>query len=103
MGDEAAVLFTYEAPLERFDSRSERNRFYRGLFGYRRTVRRNDRVYRYEKSGLMGDIPHIKVADSVFIIHRDNLQKVETYLDKWVGKVSYDVYRIRLEDHTLEA
>ncbi len=94
-----AALISYETKREWFDSRSERNRFYRGLSGYRRTVRRNDKVYRYEKPGLLGETPHIKVADAAFIVHRDNVQKVTRYFDEWSGRVEFEVFRIVLEDH----
>ncbi len=97
MGCEAALV-TYTTRQEMFASRSERNRFYRGLFGYRQTVRRNDKVYRYEKPGLMGDITHIKVADAVFIVERGDIDRVTAYFDDWQGKVEYEVFPITLDD-----
>ncbi|MFB6076605.1 MAG: hypothetical protein ABEK12_00555 [Candidatus Nanohaloarchaea archaeon] len=97
-GGAEAALVTYRARGDRFDSRSERNKFYRGLFGYRRTVRRNDTVYEYEKDGLMDDIPHIKVADAVFIVPRSHLDRVRDYLRDWTGKVEFRVFMIVLED-----
>ncbi|MDY6769894.1 MAG: hypothetical protein SVU88_02875 [Candidatus Nanohaloarchaea archaeon] len=93
-----AALVTYEARRDRFVSRSERNRFYRGLHGYKRTIRRNNDVYHYDKPGLVGETPHIKVADSTFIIEREHLQKFRAYFAEWAGKVEYTIYMITLDD-----
>lgn len=93
-----AVLISYDVRSDRFESRSERNTFYRGLFGYKRTVRRNDKVYRYDKDGLLDKLPHIKVEDSVFIIRRNDVQKINTYFHEWTGKVDVQMYKIKLED-----
>lgn len=93
-----AVLISYDARSDRFDSMYERNKFYRGLFGYKQTVRRNDKVYHYEKGGLLDEVPHIKVEDSVFIIRRTHVEKFQTYFQEWSGKVEVQTFNIKLED-----
>ncbi len=95
---EKAALISYDARSDRFDSMYERNKFYRGLFGYKQTVRRNDKVYHYEKDGLLDEVPHIKVEDSVFIIHREDLNKFQTYFKQWSGRVDVQVFHITLDD-----
>jgi hypothetical protein len=97
-----AVLISYDVRSDRFDSMYERNKFYRGLFGYKQTVRRNDTVYHYDKDGLLDTLPHIKVEDSVVIIRRDDLQPVTAYFHEWDGKVDVQMYKIQLEDTTIE-
>lgn len=97
-----AVLIAYDAKSKQFDSMYERNKFYRGLFGYKQTVRRNDKVYRYEKGGLLDEVPHIKVEDSVFIVKRSHLNKFRTYFDQWSGKVEVQTFKIKLEDRSIE-
>lgn len=92
-------MYAYDAKGKRFDSRSERNKFYRGLFGYKQTVRRNNKVYRYEKPGLLGTIPHIKVEDSVFIVHRGRRQPFTQYFSSWAGKVDVKTFNMILEDN----
>lgn len=101
MSGQNAALVTYETKRDRFDSRSERNKFYRGLFGYKRTVRRNDTVYKYDKDGLLDAVPHIKVADSVFLVKREDLNKFRQYFDRWSGKIETDLYRIKLENRRI--
>ncbi|MDY6777717.1 MAG: hypothetical protein SVU32_03565 [Candidatus Nanohaloarchaea archaeon] len=95
--DRAAVLISYDTRKDRFDSLYDRNKFYRGLFGYKQKVRENDKVYRYEKEGLIDRIPSIKVEDSVIIIARENLARLEEYFDKWGDKVEYKTYKVILD------
>ncbi len=97
-GGKKAVLLSYDVRSDRFESRSERNTFYRGLFGYKRTVRRNDTVYHYDTDGLLDEVPHIKVEDSVFIIRRSDAPQFKTYFTDWTGKVDVQMYKIKLED-----
>lgn len=97
MGGVEAVLVSYETHGDRFESRGERNAFYRGLLGYRQTVRRNDTVYRYDKDGVLDQVPHIKVADSVFLVSRGAYGTLEDYLDEWGRKVTVKTFEVTLQ------
>jgi hypothetical protein len=97
-GEKKAVLLSYDVRSDRFETRSERNTFFRGLFGYKRTVRRNDTVYHYDTDGLLDEIPHIKVEDSVFIIRRRDMQPFKEYFREWTEKVDVQMFKIKLED-----
>lgn len=101
-GGKKAALISYDANSKQFESMYERNKFYRGLFGYKQTVRRNDKVYEYEKGGLLDEVPHIKVEDSVFIINRGHLDRLQAYFAEWEGKVDVKVFKIKLEDTRIE-
>lgn len=98
MGGVEAVLVSYETHGDRFESRGERNAFYRGLLGYRQTVRRNDKVYRYDKDGVLDRVPHIKVADSVFLVPRSAYRALERYLEEWGRKVTVRTFTVTVED-----
>lgn len=98
MGGVEAVIVSYETRGDRFESRGERNAFYRGLLGYRQTVRRNDRVYRYDKDGVLDRVPHLKVADSVFLVPREAYGPLEEYLDEWGRKVAVRTFTVTVED-----
>lgn len=102
MSDRKAALISYDARSDQFDSMYERNKFYRGLFGYKQTVRRNDKVYHYDKDGLLDEVPHIKVEDSVFIIGREHLNKFRTYFTQWSGKVDVQTFKITLDDTRID-
>ena len=97
-----AILFSYDTRREKFDSLYDRNKFYRGLFGYRQTVRENGKVYRYEKKGLINKMPHIKVEDSVIILLEEDSPCLKEYLERWSKKVDYRTFKVVLEKDQLE-
>lgn len=95
------MLLTYNTSREEFESVYERNKFYRGLFGYRQTVKKNGKKYEYEKDGLMDRIPNARIDDSVFIMREDAVEEVKEYFSKWGDKVSYHVFTVVLEDESI--
>ncbi|MFT4893203.1 MAG: hypothetical protein ACI8Z7_001005 [Candidatus Nanohaloarchaea archaeon] len=96
-----ASLLTYNTHREKFESVYERNKFYRGLFGYKQTVKKNGKKYEYEKDGLMDKIPNSRIDDSVFIIANNKVQKVENYFMDWGEKVSHHIFTVLIEDKNI--
>lgn len=97
-----AILFSYDTMREKFDSLYDRNKFYRGLFGYKQTVRENGKIYRYEKKGLVNEMPHIKVEDSVIIVLKEDAEIFREYLEKWSRKVRYRTFKVILDEKDLK-
>jgi hypothetical protein len=96
-----ASLLTYSTEKQSFDSVYERNKFYRGLFGYKQTVKKNGKEYEYDKDGLMDEVPNIRIDDSVFIVSKNRTPKVEEYFIEWRPKVSYHIFKVILEQKDL--
>lgn len=101
MSPEEAALLTYDTHSSKFDSVYERNKFYRGLFGYKQTVTKNGKEYNYEKGGLMDEISCIRIDDSVFIFGKKNQEKVEKYFSDWGEKVTHRIFTVIVEDPQL--
>lgn len=101
MTDKKADLLTYNTRKENFDSVYQRNKFYRGLFGYKQTVKKNGKTYKYEKDGLMDEIPNKRIDDSVFIIAKRFTEKVENFFLDWENKVSYHIFTVILDDNDI--
>ncbi len=101
MSEKEADLLTYNTLKDRFDSVYERNKFYRGLFGYKQTVKKNGKKYEYEKDGLMDEIPNARIDDSVFIIAKKNTESVVEYFQDWGNKVSHHVFTVLVEDEEI--
>lgn len=101
MEERPASLLTYKTHRKKFESMYERNQFYRGLFGYKQTVKRNGKEYEYEKEGLMDEVPNVRIDDSVFIIARECRGDVDEYFQDWGKKVSHHLFRVVLEDPAL--
>ncbi len=95
------VLFSYDTKKEKFDSLYDRNKFYRGLFGYKQTVKENGKVYRYEKKGLINKIPHIKVEDSVILVLEEDAKCFRDYLEMWGEKVRYRTFKVLLKERDI--
>lgn len=101
MTSEEASLLTYDTDRDKFESVYERNKFYRGLFGYRQTVKKNGKKYEYDKEGLMDRIPSIRIDDSVFILANSHRGEVERYFAEWGEKVTHHFFTVVLEDADL--
>ena len=98
MPEQEADLLTYNTRKERFESVYERNKFYRGLFGYKQTVKKNGKTYEYEKDGLFDEIPNTRIDDSVFILAKKNTPEVVDYFSDWGNKVDHHVFTVLVED-----
>lgn len=101
MGPEEAALLTYDTHSSKFDSVYERNKFYRGLFGYTQTVKKNGKTYQYEKDGILDEIPSVRIDDSVFIIAKTRCGEVKDYFSDWGDKVTFRIFTVVLEDRDI--
>lgn len=95
---EVAALVSFRVDSDRFDSNYERNKFYRGLYGWKQVVKKHGKKYTYNREGLLDSVPHMKVDRSVYIFPFHSLEKVVKYLENWKGKVDYKTFRILLDE-----
>ena len=96
-GEQTAILISFDTIKERFDSPSERNRFYWKLYGRKQVVVKKSKRYKYEREGLLNEIPHIKVADSVFIIAMEHMKRMMNFFDQWEDKVELKTFPVLLD------
>lgn len=97
-----AELITYCTDKNRFESVYERNQFYRGLFGYTQTVKKNGKEYKYEKEGIADEEGITKIDDSVFVAKKDKAEEIKQYFDEWKNKVSHHVFKVQINDKEVE-
>ncbi len=95
-GNNTAILISFDMDCSKFDSNYERNRFFRGLYGWNQVIRKNNSVYHYHRGGVMNEVPHIKVDNSVFIVATDEMQRILDYFDNWENKISWKTFRVLL-------
>lgn len=93
-----AALVSFRANSDKFDSNYERNKFYRGLYGWEQVVKKRGKKYTYDHKGLLDKVPHIKVDKSVYIFPLKTLDRVTDYLDEWGNKVEYKTFRTLLDE-----
>ena len=96
-----AVIITFHTQTERFESDYERSKFFRELHGWKQTVPKNGKKYLYRRAGLLDEVPHIKIADSAFIVAMKNMQRMLQYFQGWSDKVEYDMMEIMMHDEAL--
>ncbi|MFP4117077.1 MAG: hypothetical protein ACLFQ8_03360 [Candidatus Aenigmatarchaeota archaeon] len=101
-GGEVAALVSFCVDSERFKSNYQRNKFYRGLYGWKQKVKRGGKEYVYDRKGILDRTPHIKVDKSVYIVPVEVLEKVVDYLDSWKGKVDYKIFKVLLEEDSFK-
>ena len=92
-----AVLITFDTDSEKFESNYERNKFFRGLHGWKQIVPKENKKYVYQRKGLLDEVPHKKVSDSVFIIAMENMKIMMDFFDEWHEKVHYEMMEIMME------
>ena len=97
-----AILISFDTIREKFDSPSERNRFYWKLYGRKQVVIKKSKKYEYEREGLMDEVPHIKVADSVFIVALENMKRMMKFFDEWDDKVELKTFPVLLDDKEMK-
>lgn len=97
-----AVLINFSTHSEKFDSNYERNKFFRGLYGWKQIIRSEKSEYRYQRNGLLNEIPHIKVDNSVFIVALKEMERIMKYMKEWEDKIDYDFLKIFLEPEEYE-
>jgi hypothetical protein len=98
-----AVIITFRTHSERFESGYERNKFFRELHGWKQTIpsESGNKSYSYERKGLLDEIPHSKIADSVFMTALENMKRIEEFFDHWQKKVDYDMMEIMCKRKSL--
>lgn len=97
-----AILISFDTIKEKFESASERNRFYWELHGRKQVVIKDSGRYEYDREGLLEEIPHIDVANSVFIIAMQHMKKMMEFFDEWEDKVELKTFPILLDNKESE-
>lgn len=97
----AAVIITFDTHAERFESPYERNKFFRELHGWNQTVPNGSKRYEYRRPGLLDEVPHIKVADSAFIVAMEHMKRMEQFFREWEDKVEVEMFNIMMDPEKL--
>ena len=99
---QTAILISFDTIKERFESASERNRFFWELYGRKQVVVKESGRYEYDREGLLEEIPHIKVANSVFIIAMEHMKRMMEFFDEWEDKVKFKTFPVLLNKKELK-
>lgn len=100
--EQTAILISFDTIKENFESASERNRFYWKLYGRKQVVIKQSGRYEYNREGLLEDIPHIKVANSVFIVAMEHMKRMMEFFNKWENKIELKTFPVLLNEEELK-
>ncbi|MDI6826194.1 MAG: hypothetical protein QMD36_03305 [Candidatus Aenigmarchaeota archaeon] len=95
---ERAVLITFTVRTSKFNSNSERNKFYKELYGWKQIVKKEEKRYTYRREGLLDEIPHVKVDSSMFIIMKRHMNIMRKFLEEWDDKIKWDMFDVLLDE-----
>lgn len=106
--EKKAMLFAFSVKSEKFQSSYERNKFFRGLYGWKQVIKKEvivqkgkepeKKVYEYQREGILGEMPHKKVDQSSFIVPVDDFDKIEKFMKEWRNKVIWKAFKILLDE-----
>ncbi|MBI2075791.1 MAG: hypothetical protein HYT72_00895 [Candidatus Aenigmarchaeota archaeon] len=94
---ERTIIVRFHTNQDNFDSDYERSKFFRSLHGWKQTVPKENKRYLYHRNGLLDEVPHVKIADSVFAVAAEHMRRVEQFFDQWDEKVEYDIIEAMME------
>ena len=106
--EKKAVLICFSVKSGRFESHYERNKFFRGLYGWKQMIakkivvgekpRMQKEFYTYRREGLLDEMPHKKVDQSSFIVPEDDSDRIINFMEEWHNKVIWKTFKVLLEE-----
>jgi hypothetical protein len=102
--EKKAVLIAFSVQSSKFENSSERNKFFRMLYGWKQTIpneKNEKKDYVYQREGLLDEMPHVRVDQSSFIVPENNFDKIFEFFDEWSNKVIWKAFKV-LMDKNLE-
>ncbi len=100
------ILICFSVKSEKFESFSERNKFFKKLYGWKQVIRKEvrvgkpkEKVYVYKREGLLDEIPHLKVDQSSFIVPEEEFEKIIEFLKEWHDKIIWRTFKVLLEEN----
>ena len=92
------AIITFHTNPQKFDSDYERIKFFKELHGWKQTVPKNGKRYMYHRPGLLDEVPHVKLADSAFMVAMEHMDQVRKYFDVWADKVHCEMFKAMIND-----
>jgi|SRR3989344_7398525 len=97
-----AVLVTFSVNTSKFDSNSDRNKFFKNLYGWEQTVPTETKEYHYHRKGILDTMPHSRVDQSSFIVPDANFDEVISFFEQWTNKIIWKTFKVLLEKDEMD-
>jgi hypothetical protein len=109
--EKRGMLIAFSVRSGKFASVSERNKFFKQLYGWKQIIRKEvqtkgkkpkvsqqEKFYTYHREGVLDYIPHKKVDQSSFLIPENDFDRVEKFFNEWHKKVMWQTFRVLLDN-----
>ena len=96
-GANTAILISFNTEAEKFETPTERSKFFTELHGRKQTIIKAGRRYEYDRPGLLDEIPNIAVDNSVFIIAQEHMRQMMGFMREWEEKVAFKTFPVLLK------
>jgi len=110
--EKKAVLVAFSVKSDKFESHYERNKFFRGLYGWKQMIRKEivaregekprvkteEKFYTYRREGVLDEMPHERVDQSSFVVPEDEFDKIESFFKAWRNKVMWKTFRVLMDE-----
>lgn len=97
------ILICFNISSKKFDSNYERNKFFRGLYGWKQMIQKKTKEgkkkYEYERKGILDEVPYKKVDQSSFIVETDDAKKIFEFFDEWTDKVMWNTFKVLIDEN----
>ena len=93
-----AVLIKFSIESKNFDSNTERNRFFRKLYGWKQIVTTEEKKYTYQREGLVDHIPCTKIDKSMLLMQKEYVNEILNFLQDWEDKVNWHIFDVILNE-----
>lgn len=101
-GNSTAILVSFNTSIEKFESVSERSKFFEKLHGRKQVIIKEKKKYEYHRPGVLNEVPHIPVDDSVFIVAMEHMKRMEEFFNEWEDKVMFKTFPVLLDEEETE-
>jgi hypothetical protein len=101
-GNSTAILVSFNTNVQKFESVSERSKFFEKLHGRKQIIIKQKKKYEYRRPGVLDEIPHIPVDNSVFIIMQEHMKQMEEFFNQWEDKVMFKTFPVLLDEEETE-
>ena len=93
-----AVIIKFSIESRNFGNNTERNRFFRELYGWKQIVINQEKRYIYRREGLLDQIPCERIDKSMLLIRKEYVNKILKFLQYWENKVNWNIFDVLLDE-----
>ncbi len=92
-----AVIIKFSIESRNFDNHTERNRFFRELYGWKQVVTKQEKRYIYYREGLLDQFPCERIDKSMLLMQKEYVDKILNFLQDWEDKVRWNMFDVLLD------